>query len=83
LAIDAAAAGVGFAIVLSPGYYAGALKSEGGKGLRKFFVDVANSSPIPIVIYNFPAVSGGIDLDSDFAIDVAKASPNVVGVKLT
>jgi 4-hydroxy-2-oxoglutarate aldolase len=35
------------------------------------------------MMYNFPAVSGGIDLSSDLIIDIAKQSPNVCGVKLT
>jgi len=35
------------------------------------------------MMYNFPAVSGGIDLDSDLIIEVAKAAPNICGVKLT
>ncbi|KAH8655316.1 putative dihydrodipicolinate synthase [Xylariales sp. PMI_506] len=83
LARSAAAAGADYAMVIPPGYYAGTLKAEGGKALRKFFVDVADASPLPLLVYNFPGVSGGIDLDSDLLIDVAKASPNIVGVKLT
>lgn len=35
------------------------------------------------IIYNFPAVSGGIDMDSDLIVDIVKASPNICGVKLT
>jgi 4-hydroxy-2-oxoglutarate aldolase len=34
-------------------------------------------------MYNFPAVSGGIDIDSDLVVDVIKAAPNVCGIKLT
>lgn len=34
-------------------------------------------------MYNFPAVTGGIDIDSDLIIEVAKRAPNVCGVKLT
>ena len=34
-------------------------------------------------MYNFPSLTGGIDLDSDLIVDVVKASPNVCGVKLT
>lgn len=40
-------------------------------------------SPLPIVIYNFPAVTGGIDLDSDLIVDIATSTSNIVGVKLT
>ncbi|KAL1836768.1 hypothetical protein VTK73DRAFT_4929 [Phialemonium thermophilum] len=83
LACDAADAGADFAMVIPPGYYAGQLQKEGGRALGQFFLDVAVASPIPIVLYNFPAVSGGIDLDSDLVVRVVRASDNVVGVKLT
>lgn len=35
------------------------------------------------MLYNFPVVTSGIDLDSDLIAEVASASPNVVGVKLS
>ncbi|KAK4693801.1 hypothetical protein P7C71_g3660, partial [Lecanoromycetidae sp. Uapishka_2] len=47
-----------------------------------FFNDVADSSPIPIIIYNYPAAVAGIDLSSDSINDLAK-HPNIVGCKLT
>lgn len=34
-------------------------------------------------MYNFPALSGSIDIDSDLVVDAVKASPNICGVKLT
>lgn len=81
---DAQAAGADYAMLLPPGYYAGQLSGPGGRAaLIKYFIDVAEASPLPIVLYNFPAVSGGIDLDSDLIIDILKATGNVVGVKLT
>jgi 4-hydroxy-2-oxoglutarate aldolase len=51
--------------------------------IYKFFDDVASASPIPIVLYNFPGVTGGIDLDSDTVTKLAVNNPNVVGIKLT
>ncbi|KAJ0293327.1 hypothetical protein CBS470a_001929 [Colletotrichum nupharicola] len=84
LAKKAEAAGADYAMVLPPGYYGGQLGSPAGRlALTKFFVDVAEASPLPVILYNFPAVSGGIDLDSDLIVDVMKGSDNVVGVKLT
>lgn len=83
LAKQAADAGADYVMVIPPGYYAGALQSGGGEGLRRFFVDIAEASPLPLIVYNFPGVSGGIDLDSDFIVDVVQRAPNVVGVKLT
>ncbi|TQS32613.1 hypothetical protein Golomagni_07067 [Golovinomyces magnicellulatus] len=46
------------------------------------FQTVADASPIPLVVYNFPAPCGGLDLSSDVIIELAKHS-NIVGVKLT
>jgi len=43
---------------------------------------VADKSPVPVLIYNFPAVVGGIDLDSDLLLQLAHHS-NIVGTKLT
>ena len=83
LARDAASAGADFAMVAPPGYYAGALKRGDGEALLNYFVDVAEASPVPVVLYNFPAISGGIDLDSGLIVDVVKRSGNVAGVKLT
>ena len=49
----------------------------------KFFDDVATASPMPIVLYNFPGVTGGIDIDSDMMISLATNNKNIVGCKLT
>ncbi len=51
--------------------------------IYKYFDDVAAASPIPILLYNFPGVTGGIDLDSDTIINLAASNKNVVGCKLT
>lgn len=52
--------------------------------ISKFYSDVASASPIPILIYNFPPVTGGIDLDSDMIAELAVANPHkLVGCKLT
>ncbi|KAL7954459.1 hypothetical protein V8C34DRAFT_317298 [Trichoderma compactum] len=68
LARDTAAAGADFALVIAPGYWAGYLKGNPA-AIKRFFVDVAAGSPVPVVIYNFPPVTAGIDLQSD---DVAE-----------
>ncbi|EON99924.1 putative dihydrodipicolinate synthase protein [Phaeoacremonium minimum UCRPA7] len=75
----AAQAGATQALVLPPGYYAGLL---GPESHIQFFHEVADASPIPILIYNFPAAANGVDLNSDTLLTIAK-HPNVVGVKLT
>lgn len=76
----AADAGADIAIVIPPGYFAGAMSKE---ALKQFFADVAEGSPIPVMIYNYPGATGGIDLDSDTIIEIAQENPNICGVKLT
>ena len=82
LAKEAAAAGADYVMVIPPGYYASTLRADSG-AITRFFIDIAEASPVPIIIYNFPGVSGGIDIDSEMIVDIVKASPNVAGTKLT
>ncbi|KAI0356319.1 dihydrodipicolinate synthetase [Trametes cingulata] len=77
---EAADAGADYAIVIASGYYAGALNR---KALKAFFAEVAQKSPLPVIIYNYPGASGGIDLDSDLITELATECPNIAGVKLT
>lgn len=45
---------------------------------------MAEDSDLPILIYNFPGVTSGIDISSDSVIRLAKKHPGkIVGVKLT
>lgn len=76
---DAASAGGQAALVLPPSYFASLLSS---KLLLDHFRKVADASPIPILIYNFPAVQSGLDMTSDQIIELAQ-HPKIVGVKLT
>lgn len=101
LSKEAAEAGADYVIVITPGYFAGALAGN-KKALKAFFTEVAEKSPIPVIVYNCefisggrdliqvadnafldPGASAGIDLDSNLIIEIAKESPNTVGVKLT
>jgi len=43
---------------------------------------VADASPIPVMIYNFPVVTAGQDLNSD-VIALLAEHPNIVGTKLS
>jgi dihydrodipicolinate synthase/N-acetylneuraminate lyase len=43
---------------------------------------LADASPIPILIYNFPNVVAGLDVNSEM-LDKLARHPNIVGVKLT
>lgn len=88
LAHDAAAAGANYLLVLPPAYFG---KATNMAVVKRFFADVARKSPLPVLIYNFPGVCNGVDIDSETITDIvresAAASPNgisnVVGVKLT
>ncbi|EPE04737.1 dihydrodipicolinate synthetase [Ophiostoma piceae UAMH 11346] len=83
LARDAADAGAAFVLAIPPGYYAGNLMANKMAAVKQFYIDIAAASPVPVILYNFPAISGGIDMDSDVIVDVVRAAPNVCGAKLT
>ena len=76
---DALASGGDYALILPPSYYKPSHKPD---TIVDFFKDVADASPIPIIIYNYPAAVAGIDLSSDVIIELSK-HPNIVGCKLT
>jgi 4-hydroxy-2-oxoglutarate aldolase len=48
---EAAEAGADYSIVIPSGYFAGALAND-RKSLKTFFKDVAEASPIPVMVYN-------------------------------
>lgn len=78
---DALKAGADYGLLLPAAYYGAATTKEIVYG---FYDEVAKSSPLPIVIYNFPGVTNGIDIDSVTISALAKAHPGkIVGVKLT
>ncbi|GLI79614.1 hypothetical protein PoHVEF18_007952 [Penicillium ochrochloron] len=79
LAEDALSAGADFGLLLPPSYWAKAVTKEAILG---FYHDVADATALPIVIYSFPAMCNGIDLNSDTLSELAQ-HPNIVGVKLT
>lgn len=68
------------ALVLPPAYYQGLFDAE---TVHRFFLDVADASPIPVVIYNYPAAVSGLDLSSDALVRLGRAHRNIVGAKFT
>lgn len=76
---DALVSGGDYAMILPPSYYKTLYTAQ---SQYDFFVVVANESPIPILIYNYPGAVSGIDLDSDVVTKLSK-HPNIVGCKLT
>lgn len=77
---DAAAAGANYALVLPPGYFG---KATTPAVVENFFDEVATKTPIPIVLYNFPIVCNGVDLESATIAALARRHESIVGVKLT
>lgn len=77
---DAADAGANYALLLPPAYFG---KQTTPAVINNFFDEVAEKSCLPIVIYNFPTVVNGIDLDSATLVRLARRHSNIVGVKLT
>ncbi|KAH8646846.1 dihydrodipicolinate synthetase [Xylariales sp. PMI_506] len=76
---NAHAAGADFALVLVPSYFHFAMNED---SIVSFFQELADASPIPIVIYNFPGVVAGLDVNSDMIAKLG-VHPNIVGIKLT
>ncbi|KAI9642302.1 hypothetical protein NHQ30_009104 [Ciborinia camelliae] len=75
---DAKDSGGNYALILPPSYYSPLLNRQLILG---FFKQIADESPIPIIIYNFPAVVE-CDLNSDEILELS-AYDNIAGVKLT
>ncbi|KAG5927763.1 hypothetical protein E4U42_001810 [Claviceps africana] len=88
LADDAARCGANYLLVLPPAYFGRATTVA---TVKRFFARVAAKAPLPVVIYNFPGVCNGVDIDSDTMTAMVEESKyarpdrvsNIVGVKLT
>lgn len=77
---DAHDAGANYALVLPCAYFG---KQTTASVITRFYDEIATKSPLPVVIYNFPVVCNGVDLDATTISVLAKKHPNIVGVKLT
>ncbi|KAH9905031.1 aldolase [Xylariomycetidae sp. FL2044] len=77
---DAVDAGADYLLLLPPAYFG---KQTTPAVIDSFFRDVCARCPLPIVIYNFPNVTNGLDLDSATIARLARAHDSIVGVKLT
>lgn len=79
LIADGKAAGAEYVLLLPASYYRGLMDED---SVYAYFVDVADKSPLPIVLYNYPGAVAGLDMDSDLLIKLAK-HPNIIGTKFT
>lgn len=98
LCVDAGEAGASYALVLTPSTWPPQMTRDNilkfhreVRSIHEINIHailifalskVADASPIPTMIYNFPRVTAGIDLDSSVITELA-AHPNIVGTKLS
>ena len=75
--LQAAHFGADIALVLPPFYFKGRMDS---RALIAHYRAVADNSPLPVVIYNMPASTGGLDLDAATICTLAEHH-NIIGVK--
>lgn len=76
---QAHAAGGEYVLLVPPSYYRYAMNDD---TIYEYYTAVADASPCPIILYNYPGAVAGIDMDSDFMIKLAKHK-NIVGTKFT
>lgn len=79
LCADAKDAGAGFVLVLTPSVW---LKRMTKDAILAYHREVATHSPLPYLVYNFPGVTAGINLESDIILELSE-HPNIVGTKLS
>ncbi len=69
-------AGADAALVVTPHYYKGSMTDP---ALERFYLDVSEASPIPVLLYNMPR-NTGLNMGAALVGRLAK-HPNIVGVK--
>ena len=74
----AAECGADAVLVVTPFYYKGAMKDP---VLENYFTEVADKSPLPVVLYNMPG-NTGVNTSSSLLVKLSK-HPNIIGVKDT
>ncbi|CRG85885.1 hypothetical protein PISL3812_02888 [Talaromyces islandicus] len=80
LAKESAEAGAEYVLIVPPSYYRYAVGND--QSIYEFFTGVADQSPVPVILYNYPGAVAGIDMDSDLIIRISQ-HPNIVGTKFT
>src|SRR5690349_18577696 len=72
----AAELGYDIAMVRTPHYYKSQMKPA---NMLAFYRTVADRSPLPVIIYNFPQATG-YDIPAEVVIELAE-HPNLIGIK--
>lgn len=75
--LRAADLGVHSVSLLMPHFFA---KKMTPAAMASYIVEVADASPVPVVLYNNPSVASGVTIKAD-VIAMVKQHPNVVGIK--
>jgi len=78
LTLKAAEIGADVAIIVNPSYYKNDMTVP---VLTAYYQKIADVSPIPVIIYNFPPGTG-IDLSAELLVQLSH-HPNIIGVKDT
>ncbi|KAH7120455.1 dihydrodipicolinate synthase [Dactylonectria macrodidyma] len=76
---DAYKAGAQWGLVLAPGYFGDAASQN---NLVEWYTLVADRSPLPILIYNYPGVTNNLVVGVDTYATLA-THPNIVGCKMS
>jgi 4-hydroxy-2-oxoglutarate aldolase len=72
----AADAGAEAVLVVTPNYYKGEMTEP---VLARFYRDVADASPLPVILYNMPR-NAGINISAKLAVELSH-HPNIIGIK--
>jgi len=72
----AADVGVDAALVITPHYFKANMKDP---ALERYYLDVADNSPIPVLLYNMPG-NTGLNMSSSL-VKKLSAHPNIAGIK--
>ncbi len=68
--------GVDAVLVLTPSYYKGSMTDE---ALNRFFLDIADASSVPVILYNMPRNSG-VNMSVPLVTELSR-HPNIIGIK--
>jgi 4-hydroxy-2-oxoglutarate aldolase len=77
--VETKEAGASYYLALVPSYFHFAM---GQDAIVAYFQELADASPIPVVLYNFSNVVAGLDINSEM-LDILGKHKNIVAVKLT
>ncbi|KAL0258499.1 hypothetical protein SLS55_005994 [Diplodia seriata] len=76
---DSRDAGAQWGLVLAPGYFGAAASQE---NIVEWYTVVADRSPLPVLIYNYPGVTNNLLVAPETYVKLA-AHPNIVGCKMS